>query len=134
MSEHRSLVDVCRAVGLNCRCEHLHTELRFRVAIDQSASRPLLYLVIRNDDSICPHPLHADPDLPGILFELTEETVRRAPEREIWLSHTEHHHFVVWREDGVWAVGKLGEGDRPDTAAGAVDALRRQSDRDIARS
>jgi hypothetical protein len=134
MSNHRCLVDACRAVGLDCRCEHLHAEPRFRVAIDQSASRPLLYLAIRNDDSIGPHPLHLDPDLPGILFEVTEETVLREPELEVWLPHTELHRYVAWREGGVWKVGKLGERERADTAAGAVNALRHRSDCDPARS
>jgi len=126
MGEHRSLVEACRAVGLDCRCEHLHTEPRFRVAIDQSRSLPLLYLVIRNDDSITPRPVHADPGIPAVLFAMAEKTVRREATMDIWLPYTELHRYVAWREGETWLVERLS--DTAGTAAEAVQMVRKQFD------
>ena len=132
MGEHRSLVDACQAVGLECRCEHLHHEPRFRVSIDQTDATPLLSLVIRNDDSIVPRPLHADPNLPAVLFEVAEQTVCREEVLEIWLPCTDRHRFVAWQENGLWELRQLGGVARVETADEAVRLVRDQSGGDSA--
>ncbi len=132
MDDQRSLVDACRAVGLDCRCEHLHAEPRFRICIDQKADPPRLRLSIRNDDSIVPRPIHADIDVPAILFEVAEETVRREPTMNLWLPCTDHHRYVVWHEDSEWKAGKLAPMERIETAAEAVRAVRKPAGDDAA--
>jgi hypothetical protein len=111
-------------VGLDCRCEHLHDEPRFRLGIDQSRSHPLLYLVLRNDDAIQPQPIHADPDTPGVLFEIAESTVRRDPDMGVWLPHVSRHRHVAWREAGTWRVTALNGAPPIATAAEAVAHAR----------
>jgi hypothetical protein len=121
MGERWSLVDACRSVGLDCRCEHRPGEPRFRLGIDHGRSRPLLYLTLRNDDALCPQPIHADPEVPGVFFEVAERTLARDPAPGgAWLPCTRRHRFVVWREAEGWRVERLHGANPTATVAEVV--------------
>ena len=124
MGERWSLVAACRSVGLDCRCEHRPGEPRFRLGIDHGRTDPLLYLTLRNDDGLHPHPIAADPETPGVLFGLVERTVVADRDRRAWLPCTREHVFVVWRDLESWRVVNLKGGKRVATVAEAVECVR----------
>ncbi len=120
MNAFQRLQAACRAVALDLHCECEHTEPRFKAELDHSGSSPRLFLRLRNDDTIMPAALHHDPAVPGLLFEIVEETVQREPVLKLWLPHTARHRFVVWRNCEGWMIDALPEYVPVETVAAAV--------------
>ena len=120
MNAYRRLETACRAIDLDLRCESTPAEPRFSAALDLSGTNPILDLRYRNDGTITPAMLHHDPAVPGVLFEIVEETVRREPVLELWLPSTVRHRFVAWRDGGNWTLAPLPGDTGPVTVAEAV--------------
>ena len=123
MDDYRRFEAACRAVGLELGCEASHTEPRFWASLDLTETGPVLNLRYRNDDTITPAVLHHDPAVPGVLFEIVEETVCREPTLELWLPCTNRHRFVVWCQADDWALASLPENVTTATVAEAVALL-----------
>jgi hypothetical protein len=121
MSATGEFADACAAVGLRFRSEFSPHEPRFRLALEAGASPACLVLVVRGHGTIGQGPAIADPDLPGVLLTVLEETVRKEPVMDLWLAHTVHHRYVVWRVQRRWQLERV-----PDHAPAAtpMEAVR----------
>lgn len=128
MDDYRRFEAACQAVGLELGCEASRTEPRFRASLDRAETGPILYLRYRNDDTITPAVLHHDPAVPGVLFEIVEETVRREPTLELWLPCTTRHRFVAWRQAEDWTLAPLPESATAATVTEAVALLATRED------
>ena len=126
MNAYRRFEAACRAIDLDFHCKATHTEPRFSVTIDpaetsrSSETLAILHLRYRNDDTMMPAVLHHDPDVPGVFFEIVEETVRRELVLELWLPCTKRHRFVAWRNGEAWSLAPLPEDADTATVAEAV--------------
>lgn len=120
MKAYRCLEAACRSIDLGLRCECAPTEPRFQAALDHAAESTILALRLRNDDTISPAAVHHDPAVPGLLFEIVEETVRREPSLSLWLPCTERHQFLAWRNGGDWMLEQVPGGARVATVNEAL--------------
>jgi len=120
-----TLPEACRALGLRCRCEASHTEPRFTLELAADDGAPQLTLVQRDDGGVTHNVAHLDLEVPGLLLEVTEETVQREPVMNLWLPHTASHRYVLYRSGEQWRLGALPGLARFETVGEAVAILEK---------
>lgn len=116
-----------QALGLRIDLAATRAEPRFSLVMVHDDHGPRLQIRTRNDQSIAVAVIDLDPDPPGLLIEVREETVQREPVLDLWLPHsTRHLHLLHRRHDG-WVVDQLPAASAAATVAEARRQLERPS-------
>jgi hypothetical protein len=113
----------CGELGLRCRCEITHLEPCFTIAAEQADDGPVLNVRLRRDPELGVRLVARCAEAPGLLLEITEETVQREPVMHLWLPHRRRHLILVHRRDGAWSAASLPAASVAQTVAAALADL-----------